>query len=200
MNPIAFRPSIASHDSRSRKPVHPVRVNGPAFAAVLGGVLIAAALDATPAAAQDERFVGTWQKDYSRSDAPWPGRRDRPHVNAADIELEISLEGENVALTQTSRRPAWPSPRIVDVTYIANNKPHAARDPDSGSLLEVRARWRKKKLNVSYTIKLPSFEADVQQIWEITKDGDLLQTIFGRGAAGQPDIRKNYYVPATAVQ
>jgi hypothetical protein len=200
MNPIASSPFIASHDSRSRNPVHPVRVNGPAFAAILGSVLVAAALDAAPAAAQDERFVGTWQKDYSRSDAPWPGRHDRPQVNAADIEIEIRLEGEDVALLQTSRRPAWPSPRIVEVTYITNNKPHAARDLGSGSLLEVRARWRKKKLNVSYTVKLPGFEADVQQIWEITKDGDLLQTIFGRGDAGRPDIRRSYYVPATAVQ
>ena len=58
----------------------------------------------------------------------------------------------------------------------------------------------KKKLNVAYTVRLPGFEADVQQIWEITKDGDLLQTIFGRGAEGRPDIRKNYYVPATVVQ
>lgn len=76
MNPIASRPSIASHDSRHRNPVHAVRVNGPAFAAILGGVLVAAALAAAPAAAQDERFAGTWQKDYSRSDAPWPGRPD----------------------------------------------------------------------------------------------------------------------------
>ncbi len=200
MNPIASRPSIVFHDSRPRKPVHPVRVNGPAFAAILGGVLVAAVLAAAPAAAQDERFAGTWQKDYSRSDAPWPGRHDRPQVNAADIEIEIRLEGEDIALIQTSRRRGWPSPRVVDVTYITNNKPHAARDLGSGSMLEVRARWRKKKLNVSYTVKLPSFEADVQQIWEITKDGDLLQTIFGRGAAGRPDIRKNYYVPATVVQ
>jgi len=200
MNPIAARPSIAFHDSRSRNPVHPVRVNGPAFAGILGSVLVAAVLAAAPAAAQDERFAGTWQKDYSRSDAPWPGRHDRPQVNAADIEIEIRLEGEDIALIQTSRRRGWPSPRVVDVTYITNNKPHAARDLGSGSMLEVRARWRKKKLNVSYTVKLPSFEADVQQIWEITKDGDLLQTIFGRGAAGRPDIRKNYYVPATVVQ
>ncbi|MCE2559183.1 MAG: hypothetical protein J4F98_11385 [Acidobacteria bacterium] len=200
MNPIASRPSIAFNDSRSRNPVHPVRVNGPAFAGILGSVLAAAVLAAAPAAAQDERFAGTWQKDYSRSDAPWPGRHDRPQVNAADIEIEIRLEGEDIALIQTSRRRGWPSPRVVDVTYITNNKPHAARDLGSGSMLEVRARWRKKKLNVSYTVKLPEFEADVQQIWEITKDGDLLQTIFGRGAAGRPDIRKNYYVPATVVQ
>ena len=79
MNPIASRPSIAFSDSRSRNPVHPVRVNGPANACILGGVLAAAVLAAA-------------------------------------------------------------------------------------------------------------------------KDGDLLQTIFGRGAEGRPDIRRNYYVPATAVQ
>lgn len=53
---------------------------------------------------------------------------------------------------------------------------------------------------MSYTVKLPQFEADVQETWAITKDGDLLQTIFGRGAEGHPDVRKNYYVRATTVQ
>jgi len=196
----ALRAECRPEGRRTQFPPRNLLAAAPPIAAMLGVVCFLAAFGPSAAAAQDERFAGTWQKDYSRSDAPWPGRHDRPQVNAADIEIEIRLEGEDLALIQTSRRRGWPSPRVVDVTYITNNKPHAARDLGSGSMLEVRARWRKKKLNVSYTVKLPEFEADVQQIWEITKNGDLLQTIFGRGAAGRPDIRKNYYVPATAVQ
>ncbi len=195
----ALRAECRPEGRRTQFPPRNLLAAAPPIAAMLGVVCFLAAFGPSAAAAQDERFAGTWQKDYSRSDAPWPGRHDRPQVNAADIEIEIRLEGEDIALIQTSRRRGW-SPKVVDVTYITNNKPHAARDLGSGSMLEVRARWRKKKLNVSYTVKLPSFEADVQQIWEITKDGDLLQTIFGRGAAGRPDIRKNYYVPATVVQ
>ena len=64
----------------------------------------------------------------------------------------------------------------------------------------MRARWRKKKLTVSFTVSLPGFEADVQHIWEINKQGYLVQTIFGRGAEGRPDIRKNYFVRASTVQ
>ncbi|MYB20665.1 MAG: hypothetical protein F4Y16_17060 [Holophagales bacterium] len=167
---------------------------------ILGAALAVVWFAGAPAAAQDERFVGIWQKDISRSDAPWPGRHDRPQPNAADIEIEFRLVGDDVELTQTSRRRDWPTPQHVNVTYVTDNKRHAAPDLGSGRMQEVRARWRKKKLTVSFTVSLPGFEADVQQIWEITKQGDLLQTIAGRGAEGRPDIRKNYFVRASAVQ
>lgn len=171
-----------------------------AFAFIAAAILAATALTADPAAAQDERIAGIWQKDIARSDAPWPGRPDRPQPNAADIEIEISLVGDNVELVQSARRRDWPTPQHVDVTYVTDNKPHAAADLASGRMQEVRARWRKKKLTVSFTVSLPGFEADVQQIWEITKQGDLLQTNVGRGAEGRPDIRRNYFVRAATVQ
>ena len=167
---------------------------------ILGAALVIAAFGAAPAAAQDERMVGIWQKDLERSDAPFPGRPDRPQPNAADIEIEIRLAGDDVELTQTSRRRDWPSPRHLNVTYVTDNKLHPAPNLANGMMQEVRARWRKRKLTVSFTINLPGFEADIQQIWEITKQGDLLQTNFGRGAEGRPDIRKSYFVRASAVQ
>ena len=182
----------------SDSPIAPGRRGLPAT--VLGAALAVAWFAGAPAAAQDERFVGIWQKDISRSDAPYPGRPDRPQPNAADIEIEFRLVGDDVELTQTSRRRDWPTPQHVDVTYVTNNKPHAAADLGSGRMQEVRARWRKKKLTVSFTVSFPGFEADVQQIWEITKKGELLQTNFGRGAEGRPDIRRNYFVRASTVQ
>lgn len=187
MNPLVLRSPIVP-DARGL------------LATILGAALAVAWLAGAPAAAQDERFAGIWQKDLSRSDAPWPGRHDRPQPNAADIEIEFRLVGDDVELTQTSRRRDWPTPQHLNVTYVTDNKPHAAADLASGRMQEVRARWRKKKLSVSFTVSLPGFEADVQQIWEITKQGDLLQTNVGRGAEGRPDIRKNYFVRATAVQ
>lgn len=180
------------------KPIARIRRYLPA--AILGAALAVAWFAGAPAVAQDERFVGIWQKDIARSDAPWPGRHDRPQPNAADIEIELGLVGDDVELIQTSRRRDWPTPQHVNVTYVTDNKPHAAADLASGRMQEVRARWRKKKLTVSFTVSLPGFEADVQHIWEITKQGDLLQTIVGRGAEGRPDIRKNYFVRATTVQ
>lgn len=170
-------------------------------AAVLGSALLMAALGAAPAAGQDERIVGIWRKDYMRSDADWPHRQDRRPVNPPDIEIGIGLEGEDVVLVQTSRRGDWPAPHTLRVKYITNNKPSPAPNLRNGQVHEVRARWRKKKLSVSYTLTFP-FEADVEEIWQISKDGkDLVQTILGRAASSpRPDIRKNYYVRASAVQ
>lgn len=176
------------------------RAAAPFAAAVLGAAFVAS-LGATPVAAQDERIVGIWQKDYSRSDAPFPGRPDRPQPNPVDTEVDISLVGKDVVMKFTLRRGDWPSPVSVDANYVTNNK--AQQAPDfRGGMREVRARWRKKKLTVSYTIQFGPVEADVQETWEISKDGkDLLQTNFGRTASeGRPDIRKTYYVPASDVQ
>ncbi len=178
----------------------PMHRTGPAIAvlaAFLGGALVMAA----PAAAQDERIAGIWQKDHTRSDADWPHRHDRRPANPPDVEIGISLEGEDVVLIQTSRRSDWPAPHTLRVNYVTNNRPNPAPNLRSGNLQEVRARWRKKKLTVSYTITFP-FEVDVEETWQISKDGkDLVQTIVGRAASSErPDVRRNYYVRATAVQ
>ena len=170
------------------------------FAVIAAALLVAAALAAAPAAAQDERMAGIWQKDLDRSDADWPHRHDRRLPNAADIEVEIGLDGEDVVMVFTSRRRDWPTPRSTRSHYVTDNKPNPVPDIDNGTPRDVRAKWRKKKLTVSYTIKFP-FEADIQQIWELSKDGEtLLLTRFGRTEQGRPDIRKNYFVRATAVQ
>jgi len=169
-------------------------------AAAIPAVLVVTGIGPDAAAAQDERIAGIWQKDLERSDAPWPGRHDRPQPNAPDVEVEIDLEGEDVEMIVTSRRSDWPTPVSTAANYVADNKPRQAPN-FIGGMREVRARWHKKKFTVSYTIRFPGgAEADVQEIWEITKQGDLLQTTMGRGAEGRPDIRKNYYVPADTVQ
>ncbi|MYF06194.1 MAG: hypothetical protein F4230_15005 [Holophagales bacterium] len=181
-------------------PRSPIAPGHRAFATILGATLAVAWFAGAPAAAQDERMVGIWQKDLQRSDADWPHRHDRRLPNAADIELDISLDGEDVVMVFTSRRRDWPTPRTTTAHYITDNKPNPVPDIDSGTPRDVRAKWRKRKLTVSYTIKFP-FEADIQQIWELSKDGEnLLLTRFGRTEQGRPDIRKNYFVRATAVQ
>lgn len=169
--------------------------------AALALAVVATALAAAPAAAQDERMVGIWQKDLERSDADWPHRHDRRQPNAADIEVEIGLDGEDVVMVFTSRRRDWPTPRTNTVRYVTDNKPRPTPDIDNGTPQDVRAKWRKKRLSVSYTIKFP-FEADIEQTWQISKDGqDLVLTRMGRVAQQpRPDLRKNYFVRATAVQ
>lgn len=172
-----------------------------AFAVILTVAFAATTLAAAPAAAQDERIVGIWQKDLERSDADWPHRHDQRLPNAADVEVEISLDGEDVVMVFTSRRGDWPTPQTNTVRYVTDNKPNPVPDIDNGTPREVRARWRKKRLSVSYTIRFP-FEADIEQSWQISKNGeDLVLTRFGRVAQQpRPDVRKNYFVRATAVQ
>ncbi|MDE2924134.1 MAG: hypothetical protein OYL92_02350 [Acidobacteriota bacterium] len=182
-------------------PIVPKPSASTAFAVIPAVVLAAAALTVAPAAAQDERMVGIWQKDLERSDADWPHRHDRRLPNAADIEVEVSLDGEDVVMVFTSRRGDWPTPQTTTAHYITDNKPNPVPDIDNGTPREVRAKWRKRKLSVSYTIRFP-FEADIEQSWEVSKDGqNLVLTRFGRVATQpRPDIRKNYFVRATAVQ
>ena len=170
-------------------------------ACVVGAALVLSVFSVAPAAAQDERMVGIWQKDLARSDADWPHRHDRRLPNAADIEVEISLDGEDVVMIFTSRRGDWPTPQTTTAHYITDNKPNPVPDIDNGTPREVRAKWRKKRLSVSYTIRFP-FEADIEQSWEVSKNGeDLVLTRFGRVAQQpRPDVRKNYFVRATAVQ
>ena len=165
--------------------------------AALGGAFLIASLAAAPAAAQDERFVGSWQRDETRSDPPFrmPGT---PPTKRTDTSIDISLVGEDVMMVFTLRPPDWDTSVQVPANYITDNKPQQAPD-FMGGQREVRARWRKKKLNIAYTLKTPWFEADVQEVWEISKNGkDLIQTTFGRTAGSQrPDVRKFYHVRAT---
>lgn len=165
--------------------------------AALGVALLIASLASVPAAAQDERFAGSWVRDETRSDAPWrpPGS---PPTQRTETRIDISPVGEDVMMVFTFRPPDWDTSVQVPANYITDNKPHQAPD-FLGGQREVRARWRKKKLTISYTVKTPWFEADVQEVWEISKNGnDLIQTRFGRTAASpRPDVRKFYHVRAT---
>lgn len=168
--------------------------------AALGAAFLIASGAPPPAAAQDERFAGSWVKDETRSDAPWrpPGT---PPTKRTETKIDISLVGEDVTMVFTLRPPDWDTSVQVPANYITDNKPQEAPDFFGGQR-EVRVKWRKKKLNIAYTIKFGGFEADVQEVWEVSKNGqDLIQTIFGRTANSQrPDVRKFYHVRATEDQ
>lgn len=169
--------------------------------AALGAAFLIASLATAPAAAQDERFAGSWERDESRSDGPWrpPGT---PPTKRTETRIDISLVGEDVMMVFTLRPPDWDTSVQVPASYITDNKPQQAPD-FLGGQREVRARWRKKKLNIAYTVKTPWFEADVQEVWEISKNGqDLIQTTFGRtaGSGQRPDVRKYYHVRAVEDQ
>ena len=171
-----------------------------AVVAILGAALTIASLSGAPLAAADERFAGIWQLDNERSDALPPGRPDRPQPNPVDVELDISLVGEDVVMNYTMRRGDWPSPAQVNANLVADGKP--LQMPDfRGGMRTARVKWRKDKLTITYTSRSPFGEFDVTETWQMSKDGkELHMRMHTRIPDGRPDMRDLIYVPATDVQ
>jgi hypothetical protein len=188
-------------------PIHPLstcrhRPRTAAFAAPLVATALAlAALGAPPLAAANPDFAGVWQLDLDRSDSLAPGRRGQQQEQPpVDVELDVSLNGEDVVLTYTMRNDDWPQPAQVTQELITDGKPHESPGLQ-GRNRTARAKWRKNKLGVSYTTRGPFGEFDVTETWQLSKDGSELQvTLHTRIPDRRPDIRKFIYTRATTVQ
>ncbi len=192
MTPAHIQPlSTCRHRSRAA-----------AFATPLAATALAlAALGAAPLAAANPDFAGIWQLDADRSDSLAPGRRAQQQQQPpVDVELDVSLNGEDVVLNYTMRRDDWPSPAQVTQELITDGKPHESPGLQ-GRNRTVRVKWRKDKLAVSYTTRGPFGEFDVTETWQLSKDGSELQvTMHTRIPDRRPDIRKFIYTRATTVQ
>lgn len=178
------------------------RPRAAAFAVPLAAAALAlAALSAAPLVAANPDFAGIWQLDADRSDSLAPGRRaQRQQQPPVDVELDVSLNGEDVVMTYTMRRDDWPSPAQVTQELITDGKPHESPGLQ-GRNRTVRVKWRKDKLAVSYTARGPFGEFDVTETWQLSKDGSELQvTMHTRIPDRRPDIRKFIYTRATTVQ
>lgn len=183
-------------------PLHPFRPRASAaFAAfVLGASFAMASLTAAPLAAANADFAGIWQLDNERSDSLAPGRAGRERPNTADVELDISLTGEDVVMNYSIRGDDLPAPVQIKQEFTTDGKP--VETPSiQGRSRTSRVKWRKDKLSVSYTMVGPFGDFDVTETWQLSKDGSELQvTLHTRIPDRRPDIRKLFYVRATAVQ
>ncbi len=169
-------------------------------AVVVGAALAIASLGAAPLAAANEDFAGIWQLDSERSDSLAPGRAGRERPNTLDLELEISLTGEDLVMNYTMRGENLPAPVQFSQNLVTDGKPRKMPDFQGGTRT-ARVKWRKDKLSVSYTRITPFGDFDVTETWQLSKDGSELEVMLHtRTQDPRPDIRKLIYVRATAVQ
>ena len=169
-------------------------------AAVVGAALAIASLGTAPLAAANDDFAGVWQLDNERSDSLAPGRAGRERPNTLDLELEISLTGEDLVMNYTMRGENLPAPVQFTQNLVTDGKPLQMPDFQGGTRT-ARVRWRKDKLSLSYTRNSPFGDFDITETWQLSKDGSELQVMLHtRIPDRRPDIRKLIYVRATAVQ
>ena len=169
-------------------------------AVVVGAALAIASLGAAPLAAANEDLAGVWQLDNERSDSLAPGRAGRERPNTLDLELEISLTGEDLVMNYTMRGENLPAPVQFSQNLVTDGKPRKMPDFQGGTRT-ARVKWRKDKLSVSYTRITPFGDFDVTETWQLSKDGSELEVMLHtRTQDPRPDIRKLIYVRATAVQ
>ena len=169
-------------------------------AVVVGAALAIASLGAAPLAAANEDLAGVWQLDNERSDSLAPGRAGRERPNTLDLELEISLTGEDLVMNYTMRGENLPAPVQFSQNLVTDGKPRKMPDFQGGTRT-ARVKWRKDKLSVSSTRITPFGDFDVTETWQLSKDGSELEVMLHtRTQDPRPDIRKLIYVRATAVQ
>ncbi len=169
-------------------------------AVVVGAALAIASLGAAPLAAANEDFAGVWQLDNERSDSLAPGRAGRDRPNTLDLELDISLTGEDLVMNYTMRGENLPAPVQFTQELVTDGKP-AVMPSFQGGTRTARVKWRKDKLSVSYTRSTPFGDFDITETWQLSKDGSELEVMLHtRTQDPRPDIRKLIYVRATAVQ
>jgi hypothetical protein len=150
----------------------------------LASLCLCAALLATAAGAQDPQIEGTWNLDIAASDE----RRNGPPL--VDTRLTLALVGEDVKITREFTLGQGPA-RTHEATYVTDGKPH-----DVPAILTptqtVRARWRKEKLQISYSVDRGGFALDVTEVWSIDKE-DALQVAYSTRVQDRNITRKEIY-------
>jgi hypothetical protein len=157
-------------------------------ALILLAALSFAAATQPPAGAQSGDFTGTWNLDIERSEP----RRGPGAGPLLDTEIKVSAVGEDVRVVRNFDTPQ--GARVIDVTYQTDGKPHEVAGP-MGAPLKVRARWAKDKLRVSYTLSRGGFDMDINEIWSLSDDGELVIQYASR-VGEQMNNRKEIYVRA----
>ncbi|HVS12659.1 MAG TPA: hypothetical protein VMV46_01950 [Thermoanaerobaculia bacterium] len=159
------------------------RRSRPLLALVGASLLLAAA-----GQAQAPELAGTWRIDLAASDASRNGPSPR------DTRLTVSLVGDDVRIAREIGLGAA-QPRTHDATYVTDGKPHEV----PGILQptqQVRARWRKDKLQISYAISRQSprgaFELDVTEVWSVDKEG-ALQIAYSTRVQDRNVVRREIY-------
>lgn len=143
------------------------------------------------ASASEEGFAGPWRLDVERSDPYGQGQQTRPLSN---IDMTVTLYGDNVGVTRLFT--AGLQERGDELTYVTDGKPHDV--PGIAGDRSTRARWKKNKLIISYTVTRQTqrgpFELDITETWSVSEDGSELTIVYVTRAAQRAFNRKEIYV------
>ena len=140
-----------------------------------------------PALAGNPDFEGTWEIDLERSDP----------INPQGLKLDgsytLTLDGENLATTRTIT--AGGQSQDIDWTFVTDGKPHEI--PGMRAPRKARTKWKKNKLNVSYTISMDTprgaFDLDIVETWSINKKGEL-EILYATRLPNRTQTRREFYV------
>lgn len=148
--------------------------------------LAAGALLVAPLVARESSLVGAWHLDPDLSDQ----RRNGGPMLAMD--LEVSMVGEDVHIKRSL--PVRAQERTFEVTYVTDGKPHEVPGLLGGTV-NMRAKWKKEKLSLSYTLSRGGFDTDVTETWSIDKTGNLVIQ-YGTRVGDRNIVRREVYTPA----
>jgi hypothetical protein len=139
-------------------------------------------LAAQIARAMDDRMAGNWTLNFDQSENLGPNR--------LDLEMTVSLDGENLALTRKGKIEGRDEPLEEAYTYRANGEEHTVTGA-GGNSRQVRARWVGDKLKVTWAGAGRFGPFDAVEIWEI-KNGQIYIKTTLQGAAGSFTMKSFY--------
>lgn len=149
-------------------------------------VLLASVLSvavAIPVLAANPDFVGTWELDMERSQATG-------QMGVIEGTYEVALQGEDMKVIRTGIRNG--EARKVDWVVITDGNPHDLPGL-MGRPRSVRAKWKKDKLNMSYSMSMGQSEIDVTETWALNKAGEL-EIRYSTRMAQTAQARTEYWV------
>ena len=107
--------------------------------------------------AANDDFAGAWKLDRIEDGDGIP----------VEIDMELALAGENLAVKRVIRRDGDPE-RTVSYTYLTNGVPHEV--PGVGDTTRnATAKWKGKRLKVEYTLSFRGMDFDITENWKIRK-------------------------------
>ena len=149
--------------------------------AALVALAVMVLLPATPAAAND-KFAGEWKLDRIEggSGAPPP-----------EIDMSVAVSDDKLEVEQKIR-PVGEEEKELSYTLVTNGEPH-----DVPGLDRVRkglvAKWKGKKLNVTYKAEESGRDWDVTETWKLRKGELEVRTVIPVPAMGRTIMWKAIY-------
>jgi len=166
----------------------------PRLSILVATVVLGLKLLAPELAQAQEGLSGPWSLDIERSDPLTRGGEPLP-----EIHMTLEIRGDDVVVSRQFERNG--QRQTVDVTYTTDGKPHDVTGPFGGTRA-TRARWKKDKLVVSYTLSRNTpqgnFDLDITETWSLSKDGSELEIDYLTRMGERTIPRKETYVRETA--